>query len=265
MNFLRKLFGSDNPEIGSKRFEQLRHDEKEKQKTFDLLNTHSKTAYIPIIKFTTPAFNDLSKLGGLPYLTEQHLWPVCPNCKIQMPLLVQLDLDSIPEVSEIGILQLFYCTNKTPYCEGALHGWDNGSEASVVRKVPKLGLSIEVEVNIPYQEIEEKQIVDWKKVTDYPHPESYNSLKLEQQLKHYQHYIIDDLKLNCIDETKLLGWPFWAQAEDIAYDSSDIAMEMIFQLNGYMHPYEAELGHIDSALLWKSNRKQEFDFSWSTS
>jgi len=76
------------------------------------------------VKTVKRTFSSDSKFGGYPYLRTEDDWPVCPNCKRNMQLFLQLELEKIPVSKQQGLLQMFYCTSFDPFCESDLDGGD---------------------------------------------------------------------------------------------------------------------------------------------
>jgi len=71
-----------------------------------------RQAWKPIIQAGEGALNP-SKISGKAWLNSGEIWPICPNCKNPLRLVLQLNLQQLPESLEdkfgSGILQLFCC------------------------------------------------------------------------------------------------------------------------------------------------------------
>jgi len=54
-----------------------------------------------------------SKFGGIPYIPEGEKWVVCPRCQVEKVLILQLNIQELPEVSdklkEWDFIQIFAC------------------------------------------------------------------------------------------------------------------------------------------------------------
>jgi uncharacterized protein YwqG len=84
------------------------------------LNHVKRSAWKPIVREGDGALT-ASKFAGKPWLGATEHWPVCPNCNKAMALILQLNLNELPESLRLkfsnGLLQVFYCTSYEPYCE----------------------------------------------------------------------------------------------------------------------------------------------------
>lgn len=76
------------------------------------LNHLKRQAWKPIIQTGEGALN-ASKISGKAWLNSGEIWPICPNCKNPLRLVLQLNLQELPKSLEdkfgSGILQLFCC------------------------------------------------------------------------------------------------------------------------------------------------------------
>lgn len=76
------------------------------------LNHLKRKAWKPIIQVGEGALNT-SKTSGKAWLNRGTIWPICPNCKNPLRLVLQLNLQELPESLEgkfgSGIFQLFCC------------------------------------------------------------------------------------------------------------------------------------------------------------
>lgn len=85
-----------------------------------------------------------SKLGGTPWLAEDEEWPTCQNCGLPMALLVQIDLDQLPDAVGdrfgAGLIQVFYCFSTEPHCEVDAEAWvPESMKSKVARLVNPIG------------------------------------------------------------------------------------------------------------------------------
>ena len=72
--------------------------------------SHRRDAWRPIVESRAAKVAE-SKFGGVPYLGRDEEWPKCAGCRRPLQLLLQLDLQSLPESSvahaDHELLQLF--------------------------------------------------------------------------------------------------------------------------------------------------------------
>lgn len=234
-------------------------------KSIEILNKHKRTAYIPIVKNTnTFEFSEHSKLGGYPYLRHKLDWPKCPNCQKHMQLFLQLNLNSLPQNSKKGFLQLFYCTNEDAECEYKLDAYEAFSKASNCRIIQYNGTSTTIIPDID-SVFEEKIIIDWKAVDDYPHYYEYESLGIVLPNEDEVIDLLEERKIaTCLDGDKLFGWPFWIQDVEYSNDrNTNKAMQVIFQLDSENNiPYmfgDSGIGHLSQS----NDNINELAFTWS--
>ncbi|MFT3883156.1 MAG: DUF1963 domain-containing protein [Gemmatales bacterium] len=224
-----------------------------------------------------------SKFGGTPWTGADAPWPECGNCKLPLPLLLQLDLNNLPpELGQrfgTGLLQLFYCTREE--CQGQ-GGWDPfGDDLSRVRVVQPVGAG----TSAPLEGVEmlpSKQIVGWTSLSDRPAPGEHE----ENGLKHSYDFSAKTLRLECpevqfditypMDEfpveeiavstpgDKLAGWPYWVQ--NVEYPSCTKCgsqMELVFQVDSEDNiPFmfgDSGCGHITQC----PKHKEVVAFGWA--
>jgi len=174
----------------------------------DAVIPHRRTAYRPDV---VEGDDDpkASKLGGTPWLPEGTTHPVCPNCNHPMPLLLQLDVATLPDPARYGgtgLLQLFYCTNAEPLCEVDCEAFFPNAKSVVARRVDSTtkGAASAVEG----ERFEAKRIVGWEATDDYPNWEEGEELGITG---------LDDATIDALGEDwpltgeKLAGWPAWVQ------------------------------------------------------
>ncbi len=216
----------------AERFKRLMHHI---ESTYAIFEAHKKKAYLPITEEVKMQFSPRSKIGGIPYLRNENDWPVCPNCKRNMDLLVQLNLADLPEKSEEGLLQLFYCTSKETDCSSSLEGYLPFSKASVVRKIRVEGPSAKVRPNLA-EVFQEKVISGWEAQFDYPHREEYDVLGIEIPHEGVFDCLYEQKIGNPIRRDKLFGWPNWIQGVSYPYDpKAGTGMQFLFQLASFDH------------------------------
>lgn len=267
MNIFKNLFGKNNqlspgndPSEGNGAGDN--NLEERLKKTMELLEALKRIAYLPITSAHENSFSDQSKIGGLPYLRNEDDWPVCPNCKKHMHLFLQLNLEHLPERTEQGLIQLFYCTTKESNCETQLKAFQPFSKATVCRRIEVNGNSAIIDP--PVESIfEEKLITAWEPKDDYPHPDEYEQLGLEA----------DDEVLEIIEskgfgftvaKDKLFGWPYWVQSVEYPSDrKTNDTMQMLFQLDSEDNlPYmfgDSGVGHV----MQSPANKEEVAFEWA--
>lgn len=268
MSFLKKLFGVKK-QVNSP-VEQESHSQEEIEKAFNdtikKLNEFKKTAYIPITESNKASFSDKSKLGGLPYLRDENDWPVCPNCKKNMQLFVQLNLNELPTQKGDGLAQLFYCTNSEPLCESDMEAFFPFSRSVECRIIETESDSAQIEPRID-ELFEEKQITGWTPKDDYPHFEEYEHLGIELELEDDVYELMEERDIGLpIGQDKLFGWPYWVQSVEYPFDrKTETQMELLFQLASEDNlPYmfgDAGIGHLTQS----PDNKEELGFAWACS
>lgn len=232
-----------------------------------ILEPYKRTAYLPITHAQPAGHSRASKIGGLPYLRHADDWPICPSCKNPMQLFLQLDNAKLPEEANEGegLTQLFYCINEqsnNDFCEYQLEGYDPFSTNSVRRIIEVNGPSA-VPSYTARDVLEEKAIIDWEAVDDYPSWDEYKRLgiEMEDQVCDMVH---EEEDLSPKEGDKYLGWPFWIQGEEYPEDRvTGSKMEMLFQLDS-----ECNLNYMfgDSGiahLTQSPDNENELAFSWA--
>lgn len=232
----------------------------------EAIEPYKRKAYLPIVQEVKMEFSEHSKIGGIPYLQDENDWPVCPNCQRNMDLLVQLNLNGLPEKSEDGLLQLFSCSNDSDEvdCNSKLNGWEPFSSISVVRKIQTKGVSAKFRPNLE-KVFQEKRIVGWQVQYDFPHWEEYEKLGIQSPDDEGLFDLLVDRKLGVpIEKDKLFGWPYWLQGVEYPKDRlTGSEMEMLFQLvsmdNLAYRIGDKGIGHITQS----SDTENELGFGWA--
>ncbi len=267
MNLIRKLFGWKPKEKTIKKDDSVEINvEAEFNRTISILKGFKRTAYLPETKENSNSFSSKSKIGGFPYLRHENDWPTCPNCKKNMQLFLQLNLSELPEKSEEGLIQLFYCTNSQPLCESDLEAYFPFSKSVNCRKVVIENESAEIQPDIN-EIFDEKIIVDWNPVDDYPHFEEYSDLGIDLDLEDEVYEMMEEKKKGLpIIKDKLFGWPYWVQSVEYPFDrNTNRQMELLFQLDSEDHlPYmfgDCGIGYFTQS----PDNKGELAFGWACS
>jgi len=258
-------FSNKKEEKTSKEITTQLDVEQKYQEVIVALEKHKRTAYLPILKDSNKSFSTHSKYGGFPYLRNENDWPICENCKKHMPLFLQLNLNELPTKKDNGLIQLFYCTNQEADCEGELEAFFPFSKASACRKIKIENPSAEIEPNT-LEIFDEKIIVDWTPKDDYPHPEEYSLLGIDDQA-HDVYELLEERDCGLtISQDKLFGWPYWIQSEEYPYDrKTEAQMELFYQLGeSEFIPYmfgDLGIGHITQS----PDNDEELAFGWACS
>lgn len=232
------------------------------KKTLQMLEKYKRTAFIPITEKVERNHSCDSKIGGLPYLRHEQDWPVCPNCKKNMQLFLQLNLKELPKKKANGIAQLFYCTTQTPLCEVDMDAFFPFSKSVVARVVNGQSESAVVSPKIDNL-FEEKRITSWQIKNDYPHYEEFEQLGIEIDYSIYD--LMEERKQGVpLAGDKLFGWPYWVQAAEYPYDrKSGEQMQLLFQLDSEVNlPHmfgDAGIGHLTQS----PSDSSELGFGWA--
>jgi parallel beta-helix repeat protein len=165
-----------------------------------------------------------SKFGGTPYLEADETWPCCGNCKNPMPLIIQLDLAHLPKAAAAqcggrGLLQFFFCRNRTANCS------DYGEASHLVRvlsspKVPRNAKAAKapkkIEGSFSPKVIEgwrdQGEMIRWLELRDAQRA----SLTRNLTRLGFTYFDGDDdvgegPHVDPVLGDKLLGWPCWIQ------------------------------------------------------
>ena len=232
-----------------------------------------RSAWQPIVREGNDALT-VSKFAGKPWLSANEQWPVCPNCNKSMRLILQLNLNEVPESLKgkfgNGLLQLFYCTNYESNCEDKCSGWESFSEIHLVRIVLPESLSREVQLPEIENLSSANLIVDWEEKEDYP--DCYSGTE-DTNLMHGIIFNNDecDFLLNedalYVTGTKLAGWPTWIQNHQYPNcpTCNQPMNQFVFQLDPEdNHPCTwGDWGK--GYLLQCSNHKEQLAFLWQCS
>lgn len=266
MNFLKKLFKSSIKDSINQEITPQTNIEKAFKESLEKLNKFKRTAFIPTTKSNKATFSDKSKFGGLPYLRNEKDWPICPNCKKNMQLFLQLNLEELPIKKENGLAQLFYCINNQSSCESEMEAFFPFSKSVECRIIETNLDSAEIKPNLDLL-FDEKLITDWIPKDDYPHFEEYDQLGIELELEDDVYELMEEREIGLpIDQDKLFGWPYWIQSTEYPFDrKTETQMELLFQLSSEDHlPYlfgDMGIGHLTQS----PDHKKELAFGWACS
>ncbi|NEQ23342.1 MAG: DUF1963 domain-containing protein [Microcoleus sp. SIO2G3] len=158
-----------------------------------------------------------SKFGGTPWLKASERWPLCPNCNKPMHLILQLNLNELPESLRgrfgNGLLQFFYCTNIELDCEIVCQGWEPFSKIKLVRIVQPDHICVDKEIPKIDNLFAAKLIVGWEEQEDYP--DCYQGTEDTNimhgiMLNNDESDFLHEQEMY-VTESKLAGWPTWIQ------------------------------------------------------
>lgn len=238
--------------------------EEELKKVLETLDKYKRKAYLPKVFNNEPTFSDKSKIGGFPYLRNEDDWPQCPNCTKHMQLFLQLNLKDLPEKKDDGLIQLFYCTTGEPLCEVDLEAFFPFSKAVNCRKITTEEESAQI-IPVLDEIFDEKIIVDWTAIDDYPHFEEYEFLGIDVEMDDDIYALMDDRQVGMpVERDKLFGWPYWIQSVEYPFDrKTQSKMELLFQFDSednLPHMFgDAGIGHLTQS----PDNKEELGFGWA--
>ncbi len=238
--------------------------EKRYKDALSKIENYKRIAYRPHIKNVERKHNSKSKIGGLPYLRTDTDWPECPNCKNNLQLFLQLNLNELPTNKSDGLVQLFYCTNPDPLCESDCRAFFPFSKVVACRKIELPGKS---SIQIPKIEklFEEKEIVKWSEEFDYPHSEEWNQLGINFEIDDDIYELMYERNEGVpLRGDKLFGWPFWVQSVEYPKDRiNGNQMSLLFQFDSNVnlsHSFgDLGIGH----LTISPKNPNELAFGWA--
>ena len=175
-----------------------------------------RSAWQPIVREGDGALT-ASKFTGTPWLNASEHWPLCPNCNKPMHLILQLNLNELPESLRgrfgSGLLQFFYCTNIETDCEIVCQGWEPFSKIKLVRIVQVDNISVEEQVPKIENLSPAHLIVGWEEKEDYP--DCYQGTEDTNimhgiMLNNDEYDFLYEQEMY-VSGTKLAGWPTWIQ------------------------------------------------------
>lgn len=204
-----------------------------KQQLLERIAPFKRTAWLPVVeKKAGSVFS--SKFSGIPLLDKNEAWPTCAHCHQAMQLFVQLNANELPaEVRQMfgyGLLQVFYCTNYEQECEVECEAYFPFAKSTLLRVVEPSNMVAKIlDVSPVSNAFEEKVIIAWQAIEDYPNSEELDQLGVElSDSEGEMLYEQDYPKAG----DKLLGWPAWVQGVEYP-DCPDCGkrMKYIFQID----------------------------------
>lgn len=202
-----------------------------------------------------------SKIGGQPYIPEGEAHPVCPNCKKELTLFLQLNPQTLPEGTDLDLerdklIQLFYCTSQQPHCEVECEAYFPFSKSVLARSLPLPSSAPAVSAPAAGRQFEEKLITDWLRYDDYPdwHEMQSGGANLSES----EIEVLENSESGIPKAAdKLGGWPYWIQGVEYPdCPECGIQMQMIFQLDSEHHlPYmfgDSGIAHLHQCRLHKN-------------
>jgi len=175
-----------------------------------------------------------------------------------------LNLNTLPISAENSLIQLFYCTNREPLCEVNCDAYSAFSESVVCRKIQIETTPFRIQPNL-VEIFDEKRIVAWIPVDDYPHYDELDGLGLNIDDNDYEILEIEEIGIPKAGD-KLFGWPHWVQSIEYPFDrKTGSQMNLLFQLDSKVNlPYMfGDLGV--SHLTQSTDDPNELAFAWACS
>lgn len=192
---------------------------------------------------TEPGDHGKSHFCGRPWLLEAEQWPTCGICGEPMQLLLQLDLDHLPNGAPAqrsgGLAQLFYCTNETSRCELQPKPGEPFHPLAMARVVDLSLGGGQAPEDLASNPLPACTITGWEMVRDLPRLE-----QIEQSNVVLGEQVRNQLAVASAPHSgdKLGGWPSEVGVADSPCCSKcGDPMEFIFQLASdehVSHPFE---------------------------
>jgi len=198
-----------------------------------LLRPHLRAAFVPQVK-AGGATGPVTKIAGEPWLPAGAEWPVCPNCKRPMQLILQLDLETLPAGAGAhgkGLAQLFYCLSSDPLCEVDCEAFFAFSKSCVARLVDGHAPGKDAEPRETPNALRPKRIVGWKAAEDLPNTEELDELGVSAE---YDGPLWKALQAaqRPLPKDKLGGWPCWSQSPEYpSCPECKAPMRLLFQID----------------------------------
>ena len=250
---------------------------------------NKRVAYKPIARSTEDNHFPEARFGGKPTLLPDEDLPSCLRCGEPLTLLLQLDMESLPDEAsrrEACLLQVMYCTREgkgeSGYC-AARQPFSPCHKVRVIEHSNQFGWH----QGFPKRCFPTRRIVGWEPVDDFPNDMEHKRLGLRYTYQALSsgtdvqwdeggvHAFMpdDDIDDDCdVSQTisdslrcdKFFGWPYWG--EDVAYPSCPeckVEMEHFFQIdsednipimfgdNGIAHVFRCRAHPLQFAFSWE--------------
>jgi uncharacterized protein YwqG len=224
----------------------------------------SKKTWVPITENKDGGVTN-SKFSGKPFLCKGEKWPQCGLCSHPLQLLIQINLEELPEEKRIfgkGLLQLFFCTNDEFACFVDMASYNDPPPHQILRVINDFEENDNIE--IPDNMFTPQIIREWKFIgLEFPYflPEN-----IAKDLKEDELIIINNSMEHIFDGEKIGGYPLFLQANYIpACPDCNKEMEIVIQIGSDINiPFmfgDGGVGHISLC----PEHKNRSVFYWSCS
>lgn len=240
---------------------------------------HERKAYVPVTSSDSYEKESMldSKLGGIPFTSRKHRWPICYGCRTKMQFFLQINSIHLPQGLNShdafgdGLLQFFYCTNER--CKTVIkEGFEPFTKCHCVRIIDQIDLNLSNDLEKTAKKNSECQedafafccIIDWDELKDYPTSTEFQTLV---SLRRNRLNDLDALydEYNTVNAEKLLGWPLWVQGVD--YPDCRICkkkMSFIFQIDSEGNYFDYMFGDCGCGHITQCREhRSELAFSWA--
>lgn len=186
---------------------------------------------------TSPLVSNVSKIGGMPNLTNFQSYPICDLCGLRLNFVIQIFKSDFPDFyfpADKDVFQLFRCPN--PNCPGA---YSNSADQKVFpfyfKKSDKA--SVCEKGCIPSSQDIEHGVLECEfrlvNKDDYPMYEDLDEQDLEQMRANLGDEGIDNYTDHYSAKigTKLNGYPSWTQSPNWPICSCGKKKHFFFQLS----------------------------------
>jgi predicted DNA-binding WGR domain protein/uncharacterized protein YwqG len=235
-------------------------------------NKYTRPTWIPIIQDDDGAITD-SKFSGIPFLSEVESIPTCGCCGKTLQLLLQLNLEQIPQDLQgqfgEGLIQVFYCTDQICEREGSneqSYIWQAFSNRHFLRLISPHS-SLSGSVQIPETYFPAKTILGWELQADVPSAQEWERYGIEIDYDFSDDFEarvscpefdisfstdeeeIEEYVGEAITGDKFFGYPRWVQGiEYPTCPKCQTEMEFVFQIDSENNlPYmfgDAGIAHV---------------------
>lgn len=203
-----------------------------KEGLFAKLRNKAQAYYVPVVDQDSET-STLSYYGGFPLVAKGEAEPLCPCCKGELSLTLQLDLKNVPgAVQEVlgvkrGYLQVFSCEEDMGECTF-------GSKVEKPVRILEEG-DLSVWKNPERVVSEKKEIVGWEEHFEKPTPKllKENNITLTKEEKEFMKWYYE--KTEEVTD-KVGGIPIYNQSNPrLKCKESKKAMRFILQIESYFH------------------------------